>query len=63
MKKLKEIWKVTMRSFKGFSEDKIPKYSAALAYTTVFSFGPLTRSNYFSLQYFFWTGSYTGKNL
>ena len=30
-----------IQSFKGFSEDKIPKYSAALAYTTVFSFGPL----------------------
>ena len=41
MKKLKEIWHVIIQSFKGFSEDKIPKYSAALAYTTVFSFGPL----------------------
>lgn len=41
MKKLKEIRKVVIQSFKGFSEDKIPKYSASLAYTTVFSFGPL----------------------
>ena len=41
MKKLKEIWKVMIQSFKGFGEDKIPKYSASLAYTTVFSFGPL----------------------
>ena len=41
MKKLKEIWKVLIQSFKGFAEDKIPKYSASLAYTTVFSFGPL----------------------
>jgi len=41
MKKLKEIGKVIIRSFKGFGEDKIPKYSAALAYTTVFSLGPL----------------------
>ncbi len=41
MKKLKEIGKVIIRSFRNFSEDKIPKYSASLAYTTVFSFGPL----------------------
>jgi len=41
MKKLKEIGKVIIRSFKSFAEDKIPKYSASLAYTTVFSFGPL----------------------
>ena len=41
MKKLKEIWKVLIQSFKGFGEDKIPKYSASLAYTTIFSFGPL----------------------
>lgn len=41
MKKLKEVGKVIIQSFKGFAEDKIPKYSASLAYTTVFSFGPL----------------------
>lgn len=41
MKKLKEIGRVVIQSFKGFGEDKIPKFSAALAYTTVFSFGPL----------------------
>ena len=41
MKKLKEIGKVIIQSLKGLIEDKIPKYSAALAYTTVFSFGPL----------------------
>src|SRR5688572_24825345 len=41
MKKLKETGKVIIRSFKGFVEDKIPKYSASLAYTTIFSFGPL----------------------
>ena len=41
MKKIKEIGKVIIQSFKNFSEDKIPKYSASLAYTTVFSFGPL----------------------
>ena len=41
MKKLKEIGKVIIQSFKNFAEDKIPKYSASLAYSTVFSFGPL----------------------
>ncbi|HEX6846788.1 MAG TPA: YhjD/YihY/BrkB family envelope integrity protein, partial [Chitinophagaceae bacterium] len=41
MKKLKTIWKVTVESFKSFIRDKIPKYSASLAYTTVFSLGPL----------------------
>ena len=41
MKKLKEVGKVIIQSFKGFAEDKVPKYSASLAYTTVFSFGPL----------------------
>jgi membrane protein len=39
--KLKTIWDVILRSFRNFASDKIPKYSAALAYTTVFSLGPL----------------------
>ena len=41
MKKLKDIGKVLVQSLKNLVADKIPKYSAALAYTTVFSFGPL----------------------
>src|SRR5687768_5962894 len=41
MKKLKEIGKVIVQSFKNFAVDKIPKFSAALAYTTIFSLGPL----------------------
>src|SRR6187399_403224 len=41
MKKIKEIGGVIVQSFKNFGKDKIPKYSASLAYTTVFSFGPL----------------------
>jgi membrane protein len=61
MKKLKEIWKVTMRSFKGFSEDKIPKYSAALAYTTVFSFGPLLVVIIFLCSIFFGQEATQGK--
>jgi membrane protein len=38
---LKKIWKVLKDSFNGFSDDKVLKLSAALAYYTVFSIGPL----------------------
>jgi membrane protein len=38
---LKGIWKVLIESFKGFGDDKITKLSASLAYSTVFSLGPL----------------------
>jgi membrane protein len=38
---LKGLWQVLKDSFKGFSEDKIPKLSGSLAYYTVFSMGPL----------------------
>ena len=41
MKLLNNIWKVLVQCFKNFNEDKIPKSSASLAYTTIFSFGPL----------------------
>src|SRR4030088_1493659 len=41
MKRLKEILKVIVQTFKNFGDDRIPKYSASLAYTTVFSLGPL----------------------
>ncbi|MEO6682623.1 MAG: YihY/virulence factor BrkB family protein [Ginsengibacter sp.] len=37
----KGLWKVIKNSFSGFSEDKITKKSASLAYYTVFSLGPL----------------------
>ena len=37
----KGLWGVLKSSFKGFSDDKILKLSAALAYYTVFSLGPL----------------------
>lgn len=37
----KKIWKVLKDSFNGFSDDKVLKLSAALAYYTVFSIGPL----------------------
>jgi membrane protein len=38
---IKGIWQVLKDSFKGFSEDKVPKMSGSLAYYTVFSMGPL----------------------
>lgn len=38
---LKGLWKVLKQSFSGFSEDKVMKLSASLAYYTVFSMGPL----------------------
>src|SRR4030095_15878984 len=41
MTKVKKIGNVAIKSFKSFSDDKILKYSASLAYTTVFSMGPL----------------------
>ncbi|WP_205728591.1 YihY/virulence factor BrkB family protein [Flavobacterium sp. J27] len=37
----KRLWKVLKNTFTGFLEKKILKMSAALAYTTVFSIGPL----------------------
>jgi membrane protein len=37
----KGLWLVLKNSFKGFSDDKVMKLSAALAYYTVFSIGPL----------------------
>jgi membrane protein len=37
----KDIGQAFKESFKGFSEDKVPKLSASLAYYTVFSLGPL----------------------
>jgi membrane protein len=41
MKKIKTIGQVLLQCFKNFVSDKILKLSASLAYTTVFSFGPL----------------------
>ena len=61
MEKLKQIWKVTIRSFKGFIEDKVPKYSAALAYTTIFSFGPLLVVIIFLCSIFFGQEATQGK--
>ena len=37
----KGLWQALKLSFKGFSDDKVMKLSASLAYYTVFSLGPL----------------------
>jgi len=37
----KGIWEVLKNTFKGFSDDKLVKLSGSLAYSTVFSMGPL----------------------
>ncbi|HVF82398.1 MAG TPA: YihY/virulence factor BrkB family protein [Flavisolibacter sp.] len=38
---IKGIWKVLKKAFSGFSDDKVMKLSASLAYYTVFSIGPM----------------------
>ncbi|XZF16375.1 YihY/virulence factor BrkB family protein [Chitinophagaceae bacterium MMS25-I14] len=37
----KGVWEVLKNTFKGFSDDKVTKLSGSLAYSTVFSMGPL----------------------
>src|ERR1700712_762863 len=49
----KGLWKVLKACFKGFSDDKIMKLSAALAYYTVFSIGPLLIVIVFLCSFFF----------
>ena len=61
MKKLKEVGKVIIQSFKNVGADKIPKYSASLAYTTVFSFGPLLIVIIFLCSIFFGQEATQGK--
>ena len=61
MKKIKEVGKVIIQAFKSFGEDKIPKYSASLAYTTVFSLGPLLIVIIFLCSIFFGQEATQGK--
>ena len=61
MKKLKEIGKAIIQSFKNLGIDKIPKYSASLAYTTIFSFGPLLIVIIFLCSIFFGQEATQGK--
>ena len=61
MEKIKQVGKVIIQSFKSFGADKIPKYSASLAYTTVFSFGPLLIVIIFLCSIFFGQEATQGK--
>jgi membrane protein len=49
----KGLWEVLKNSFKGFSDDKVTKLSASLAYYTVFSMGPLLMVIVFLCSIFF----------
>ncbi len=61
MIKIKKIGNVLLKSIKGFSDDKILKYSASLAYTTVFSMGPLLIVIIFFAAFFFGRQATEGK--
>ncbi|HUQ96922.1 MAG TPA: YhjD/YihY/BrkB family envelope integrity protein, partial [Chitinophagaceae bacterium] len=50
---VKDIWSVLKKTFKGFSEDKVPKLSASLAYYTIFSLAPLLVMLIFLTGFFF----------
>ena len=38
---IKNTWQILKAAFKGFSDDKVAKLSASLAYFTIFSIGPM----------------------
>ena len=50
---IKGLWQVLKESFSGFSNDRVLKLSAALAYYTVFSIGPLLIVIVFLCSFFF----------
>jgi len=50
---IKGLWEILKNSFHGFSDDRILKLSAALAYYTVFSLGPLLIVIVFLCSFFF----------
>ncbi|MFL5787051.1 MAG: YihY/virulence factor BrkB family protein, partial [Flavisolibacter sp.] len=50
---LKGLWEVLKDSFSGFSNDKVAKLSASLAYYTIFSLGPLLICIIFLCGFFF----------
>jgi membrane protein len=60
-KSLKEIWKVILKSFQGFGDDKIAKFSGSLAYSTVFSMGPLLIVLIYLCGFFFGQEAIQGK--
>jgi membrane protein len=52
---VKGIWEVLKDSFRGFTEDKVPKLGGSLAYFTIFSLGPML------LVIIYVTGLFLGK--
>lgn len=56
----KDIGALLKQSFKGFSEDKVPKLSASLAYYTVFSLGPMLIVLIFLASIFFYKEAIEG---
>jgi membrane protein len=60
-KLLNDIWKVTIESFKAFGDDKIAKFNGSLAYSTVFSIGPLLIVLIFLCGFFFGQEAIQGK--
>src|SRR5678815_528472 len=61
MMKIHKLGNALLKSFKYFSEDKILKYSASLAYTTVFSMGPLLIVIIFIASFFYDREAAAGK--
>jgi len=61
MMKIHKLGNALLKSFKYFSEDKILKYSASLAYTTVFSMGPLLIVIIFLASFFYDREAAAGK--
>jgi len=61
MMKIHKLGNTLLKSFKYFGEDKILKYSASLAYTTVFSMGPLLIVIIFLASFFYDREAAAGK--
>lgn len=47
------LWRILKKSFTGFSNDKVTKLSASLAYYTIFSLGPLIMLLIYSAGFFY----------
>jgi membrane protein len=60
-KDLASVWKITLATFNGFLDDKGLKFSASLAYYTVFSLAPLMMLLVFILSIYFGHDAFEGK--
>src|SRR5271167_1211491 len=54
-------WKITLATFNGFLDDRGLKFSASLAYYTVFSLAPLMMLLVFMLSIYFGKDAFEGK--